>query len=114
MILLSAGRGAPAGVLVLVASGRSACVAVVAGQGEVVILTEGAGAQGDSLGPGQEGDAQPLTAGGGGAFSVFFTEDKHVALQVVKRRKLVRVLYGSLVDPRKHLKIKMQLFACIS
>ena len=87
MILLSAGRGTPTGVVVLVASGRSTCLAIVAGQGEVVILTEGAGAQGDGLGPGQGGEAQTLclTAGVGGTFTVFLTEDQSIILQMVER-----------------------------
>ena len=59
----------------------------MAGQGEVVILAEGAGAQGDGLGPGQGGEAQTLslTARVGGAFMVFLAEDISTGLQMVER-----------------------------
>ena len=92
MILISSGTGAPAGVSVLVTSGCLAGVAVVAGQGEV-ILAQGAGAQGEGPGPGcQGGQAQTLGADIRGAFTVSLAQDKLVALQVVEHRQLLGIL----------------------
>jgi hypothetical protein len=89
-------------------------VSVVAGQGGVGRLALGARAKGGGLDVRKGEEAQPLLAEVRDAFFVLLAQDKIIGLQVVERRQLLCVLYGSLVDPRKHLKLELLVSACVS